>query len=103
MFIAQELALSANKGLRPLVDKKDSHLADQVRRAGVRSCLNIAEANKLAKGNRNAKFRLAHGEANEARVGLQLAIAWSYLTEAETADVDATLDRLGGMLFSLTN
>ena len=62
--------------------------------------LNIAEASGRTGRDQVNRFRIARGSALEVHAGLELAQAWGY---AGSLDVElALLDRIGGMLYSLS-
>ena len=46
---------------------------------------NLAEGEAHRGGNKRAKFEIAHGEANEVRASLDLALAWGYITDDSAA------------------
>lgn len=89
---------------RPLVDaiqRKDRDLASQVRRAVSSIALNAAEAQGNAGGNSRVRFESALGSLYEAKAGIQLAIAWGYISEAASEQVLESMHCLGGRVFGL--
>lgn len=104
MFIAYEVSLEVVSSLRsilPLVERNDRDLADQLKRAASSVVLNLAEGQRLTKGNRPKHFSIAHGSANEVRAALQTAIAWGWIEDA--SEPLAKLDRLLALLWRLTH
>ena len=104
MFIAYEVSLEVISSLRavvPLIERHDRDLADQLKRAASSVVLNLAEGNRLTKGNRPKHFSIAHGSANEVKAALQTAIAWGRIEDASGSL--AKLDRLLALLWRLTN
>jgi four helix bundle protein len=89
---------------RPLVDiiaRRDRDLASQARRAFSSIALNAAEGFGTQAGNARLRFQSAHGSLSEARVALELAVAWGYLAQSQTAEVLSQLCALGGRLYGL--
>ncbi len=89
---------------RPLVDaiqRKDRDLASQVRRAISSIALNAAEAQGNAGGNSRVRFESALGSLYEAKAGIQLAIAWGYISQAAAEAVVESMNCLGGRVFGL--
>jgi len=89
---------------RPLVDsiqRKDKDLASQVRRAISSIGLNAAEAQGNAGGNSRVRFESALGSLYEAKAGIQLAIAWGYVSQAAAVGVIESMNCLGGRVFGL--
>jgi len=75
---------------RPLVDsiqRKDKDLASQVRRAISSTALNAAVAQGNAGGNSRVRFESALGSLYEAKAGIQLAIAWGYISQTAAVEV----------------
>ena len=82
MFIAYEVSLEVITSLRAVVPKLERHdrdLADQLKRAASSVALNLAEGQRLTKGNKAKHYVIAHGSANEVRAALQTAAAWGWL------------------------
>ena len=104
MFIAYEVSLEVVASLRalvPIIERNDHDLADQLKRAASSVVLNLAEGNRLTKGNRPRHFSIAHGSANEVKAALQTAIAWGWIEQA--SEPLAKLDRLLALLWRLTH
>ena len=86
MFIAYEVSLEVIKSLRPvvpLIERHDRDLADQLKRAASSVSLNLAEGQRLTKGNKPKHYAIAHGSANEVRAALQTALAWGLARRCE--------------------
>jgi len=89
---------------RPLVEavqRKDKDLASQLRRAISSIALNAAEAHGNARGNTRVRFESALGSLYEARTGIELAIAWGYLSQAAAREALQSMHSLGGRLYGL--
>ncbi len=89
---------------RPLIErieKRDRDLASQLRRSlsGITLC--IAEGFGRRAGNARNLFETARGSLLESHAAFGVAIAWSYLSETNCAEVRQRLDRLSGRLFGL--
>ena len=88
---ALDHALDAIKALRlhiTTLKRRDSHLADQLHRALSNVCLNLGEGAYRTGGNRQLSYRRAAGEANEALVALEVAVAWGTLRAEAVAEGD---------------
>ena len=97
-FHAIDISLDAIRLLRPSVarlKRKDAHLADQLHRALTNVSLNLGEGSGRAGGNRQLSYRRAAGEAHEAIVGFEVAVAWGFL---EATEVASGVDRLQHVL-----
>jgi four helix bundle protein len=104
MFIAYEVSLDVIKSLRvvmPQIERNDRDLADQIRRAASSVALNLAEGQRLTKGNKPKHYAIAHGSANEVRAAIHTALAWGWIEEA-TKQL-AALDRLLALLWRLNH
>ena len=104
-FEILQLLYSIIRLAAPLLRKIANHdpdLAKQIRRALNSAVLQAAEGNRARGRNRNAKFRGAYGEANEARAGFGAAAAWGDITEKEAQMVDQALDKACGSLWKLS-
>jgi len=94
---------------RPLVEavqRRDRDLASQLRRAISSISLNFAEGFGCTGGSARARFETARGSLNEAKTGIQLAVAWRYVSraDADAAAVVEALHALGGRVYgSYTN
>ena len=83
------VAIEMVRGVRPLMDrigKRDSNLADQLRRAVASVPLNLHEGAYSQGGNVRARYHNALGSAAEVRACLDVAEALGYVE-----DVDPTL------------
>lgn len=104
MFIAYEVSLAVIRSLRvvlPEIERNDRDLADQIKRAASSVALNLAEGQRLTKGNKPKHYVIAHGSANEVRAALHTAIAWGWIGDA-TQQL-AELDRLLALLWRLNH
>ncbi len=104
-LIVQRKALQAASGLSqmmPMLRKKDRSLFEQVHRAMNSVVLNIAEADGNDLGTSKARFASACGSAKEVRAGLQLAVAYGYVTSSRAAEVDIALDEVCAMSWRLS-
>ena len=104
MLIAYQVALEVVRELRPLVEqirKHDCTLAKQLVDAASSTVQNLAEGERHRGGNKRAKFDIAHGEANEVKGSLDLALAWGYITDDAAAR--AKLRRLLALCWGLTH
>ena len=104
MLIAYQVALEVVRELRPLVEqirKHDNNLAKQLVDAANSTVQNLAEGERHRGGNKRAKFDIAHGEANEMKGSLDVAIAWGYISDDSAAR--AKLRRLLALCWGLTN
>ena len=81
--------------------RHDKNLTDQLRRAATSVVLNLAEGNGSVDGRRTNHYRIAQGSLYETRSALRLARTWGYANT--TVELDAKLDRVGAMLYRLTN
>ena len=88
-------AIKALKPSMPALRKRDAHLADQLHRALNNVCLNLGEGAYRTGGNRQLSYRRAAGEANEALVALEVAVAWGTLRAEQVAE---GADRLAHVL-----
>src|SRR6476469_6545911 len=103
MLKIYDVSLSVLRKLSPVVseiERHDSDLARQLRRAASSVTLNLAEGSGSQGRNRNARYFNALGSAREVRACLHVALAWRYvgLIDAHLLDelerVIATLIRL---------
>ncbi|NVB80436.1 MAG: four helix bundle protein [Kofleriaceae bacterium] len=72
-------------------------LAEQIKRAASNVVLNLAEAQRLTKGNKAKLYAIAHGSANEVLAALRTAVAWGWVDDA--SEQLAILDRLLALLW----
>ena len=104
MLIAYQVALEVVCELRPLVEKirkHDNNLAKQLVDAMNSTVQNLGEAEVHRGGNKRAKLDIAHGEANEVKSSLDLALAWGYVADDSAAR--AKLRRLLALCWGLTH
>ena len=80
--------------IRPVVEKCDRSLGDQLRRSLNGVVLNTAEAAGSDAGNRRARLATGRGSVYETRAAIQLAVAWGYTTRENAQSIDRDLDRL---------
>lgn len=101
-LLAYEVALELVRAVRPLLPKLerfDSNLADQVRRAVTGCPLHVAEAKRRTGKDRAHLLTVALGSSGETQAGLQTAEALGGLTLDEIRGPVAIADRLNGLLF----
>jgi four helix bundle protein len=104
-LIIQQRALEAAGGLQrllPGVRKRDRSLFDQIHRAMNSVVLKIAEADGNDAGTAKARFATACGSAKEVRAGMQLAVAYGYVSSSRVNEVDITLDEVCAMSWRLS-
>jgi four helix bundle protein len=104
-FIAYQIAMEAARslgGCLGAIRKKDRDLDRQMRRATQSIVLNLAEGNRRRGQDRLHLFRVAAGSAAEVMAALELAVAWGYLSEAQSAPARQLLDRLLAVCWGLT-
>jgi four helix bundle protein len=92
--------LEAITSMRPLlsaIERRDSDLARQLRRAASSVVLNIAEGSGSFGGVRTQRYRTALGSARETLACLEVAEAFGYI-DATPAGVLALLRRVLGTL-----
>ncbi|HSD87328.1 MAG TPA: four helix bundle protein [Kofleriaceae bacterium] len=103
-FVAYQVAIELVAELRPIVEcvqKHDSNLADQMKRAATSVVLNLSEGSRRIRGNQHRAYEIAHGEAREVLGCLDCAAAWGYVVDASVAR--AKLDRLLRLCWGLTH
>lgn len=106
MFDALETSIAVQEQLAPLEAKIRQHrktLAEQIAKAVDSIALNLAEGRCRAGQDRVNHFRIAAGSAGELTAGLRLAQVRGYITAAEYAAIDESLDRVRAMLWALTH
>jgi four helix bundle protein len=104
-LIIQQRALEAAGGMQrllPGVRKRDRSLFDQIHRAMNSVVLNIAEADGNDLGTAKARFASACGSAKEVRAGMQLAVAYGYVSSSRVNEVDIALDEVCAMSWRLS-
>ncbi len=92
----------ALRGALAEIEKRDSDLARQMRRAAASVALNIAEGNGSRGRNRGARFHTALGSMRETRACLDVAKAFGYI-ESIDAQVAQQLDGICGSLYRLSH
>src|SRR5262245_11964949 len=103
MFIAYNTSLELIRSLRqvvPQIQRHDSDLAKQMRRAVSSVSLNLNEGRKRVGQDRLHFYRMADASASEVLAGLDVADAWGGSTDASAAR--GHLDHLMAMLWNLT-
>ena len=83
------------------IERHDSDLARQLRRASSSVVLNIAEGSYARGGNRKSLYNVALGSAKETRACLDVARALGYISAIDEA-ILAKLNIVCGVLFQLT-
>jgi four helix bundle protein len=104
-LVAYEVAIDLVRDLRPLVEqirKHDNNLAKQLVDAMNSTVQNLSEGAVHRGGNKRAKFEIAHGEANEVKGSLELALAWGYVPDGSGDAARAKLRRLLALCWGLT-
>jgi len=104
MLDAQHLVLDLIRALRPLCTQIQRHspdLADQLRRSVSSIALNLGEGVRRTGRDKKRAYRIAAAEAQEAKVTLEVALAWGWLDEPEVAAVRALTDRVGRVTYAL--
>jgi four helix bundle protein len=98
------VAIDMVRGLRPVMERiarRDSGLADQLRRAAASVPLNMSEGAYSQGGNARARFHHAAGSAAEVRACLDVAEALGYVDTVD-AELRDKLDRLVATLHRLS-
>jgi len=90
-------ALRTMRKVFAAIEKRDSDLARQLRRAASSVVLNIAEGSGSSGGNRTARYRTALGSARETLACLRVAEACGYVDAVPGAILDS-LNRVVGSL-----
>jgi four helix bundle protein len=83
------------------IERHDTDLAKQLRRAGASVALNIAEGSYARGGNRKALYNVALGSAKEVRACLDVARALKYLAAIDES-IAAKLSSICAVLYRLT-
>jgi four helix bundle protein len=105
-FAAYDLALQAADALRPVLDpinRRDSDLCRQIRRAASSVAMCLDEGSQRAGGDRLHLYRVAAGSAAEVRTALALATTWGYVTSQEADRAHVLFDRVVAILWRLTH
>jgi four helix bundle protein len=101
-----EVTLELIRALKPLVAiiaRHDRSLAEQLKRSGSSIALALGEGAYSRKGNQPARFQEALASAGETRTALRVALAWEYVSQAQTETAFALVDRVVGMCWRLTH
>ena len=104
-FEAYNVALELVCAMRPIVEaitKKDSSLAEQLKRATTSIASNIGEGSRRRGKDKGYLYRVAAGSAEEVRSQLAIAVAWGDLDETMADRALVLLDRVLAMLWCLT-
>ena len=103
-FDVYDRSLSLIRSLVPLLEllaSTDPKLADQVRRAAQNVALNCQEANRRHGKDRRNRFRWCLAEAAEVTGGLEIAVAFGYLSHAQCTEALELADRVRAMSYRL--
>ena len=106
MFDALEMSLTVLERLAPIeirVQRKSASLAKQLSTASESIALNLGESRGRRGGDKRRHYEMAAGSACEVTVALRIAVAKRYITAADAAHVDAVLDRVRAILYTLTH
>ncbi len=104
-FLALDLSYSVIREVRSPLDsvrRRSERLARQIEDAASSVSLNLGEGQRRQGKDRLHHYRVAAGSADEVRCGLRVAEAWGYVAMADIEKCLQVLDRLLGMLWSLT-
>ena len=104
MLDAQHLVLDLIRALRPLCVQlalQSPDLADQLRRSVSSIALNLGEGVRRTGRDKKRAYRIAAAEAQEAKVTLEVALAWGWLDEPEVAAVRVLADRIACVTYAL--
>jgi four helix bundle protein len=99
------IAIVMVRELRPVIERierRDSNLADQLRRAAASVPLNLHEGAYSRGGNVKARFHTALGSAAEIRACLDVAEALGYVDKVDPALLD-TIDRIVATVYRLVH
>ncbi len=98
---AKDLAVQGRQ-LAAAIPRGDRDLADQLRRSATAPALLIGEgANRLNAGEKRQRFNEARGEACEAAVAVELAVALGLVSSADADALLVTADKVAAMLTGL--
>jgi len=95
--------LPALRRMLVIIRRHDRNLEEQMRRAATSVALNLGEADGQEAGHRQSRLRTALGELRELRTGLKVAVAFGYVSEAATTDIDRRLDQAAAMTWRRLN
>jgi four helix bundle protein len=90
-------AVQMMRGTMDAIDRRDTDLAQQIRRAASSVVLNVGEGSGSVGRMRTARYRTALGSARETRACLQVAEAFGYVGPMPDA-LEQKLDRVIGTL-----
>ncbi len=85
------------------IEQHDKELASQTRRAWVRTCMNAGEAQHRRGAKSSNRFDDAMGEGRETFTGLNMALAFGYISETPALQVIDEVDRVVATLYNLAN
>jgi four helix bundle protein len=91
MLRVQVLVVAIIKQLQPVLmvlARKDGDLENQLRRAIASVALNLAEGFGSRDGNKRLRYQTALGSLDEAKMALQVAVAFGYVPA-----IDASLEQ----------
>jgi four helix bundle protein len=103
MLRIYETSLSVITQLKPvigLIERRDSDLGRQLRRALASVTLNIAEGSYARGRNRLALYQVALGSAKESKACLDVALALGYIENIELQTI-TELSAICGVLYRL--
>ncbi len=86
-----------------ILDRRDTDLARQLRRAAASVSLNLSEGSRRQGKDRIHLWRIAAGSADEVAASLRVAEAFGYLEAPASAQSLALCDRVLAMLWRLTH
>jgi four helix bundle protein len=95
MLRVQHLVLDIIRQLNPVLAvlaRKDRSLENQLRRAIASVALNLAEGVATRDGNKRLRYVTALGSLDEARMALQVAVAFGYVNSLDPALAKQLLD-----------
>ena len=105
-FIAFETSLELIRSLDQalaILDRRDTDLARQLRRAAASISLNLSEGNRRNGKDRIHLWRIAAGSAAEVAASLRVAEAFGYLQAGAIARALTLGDRLLAIIWTLTH
>ena len=100
--VSLELIRSLEQPLATL-DRRDTDLAKQLRRAAASVSLNLSEGSRRQGKDRIHLWRVAAGSADEVVASLRVAEAFGHLKGQATAEALGLCDRVLAMLWRLTH
>jgi len=90
------------RGVLESIERRDSDLARQMRRAAASVALNISEGSGSRGKNRGARYSNALGSMRETRACLDVAVALGYIAVVD-AEVARQIDGICGSLYRLSH